>query len=110
MMSTAAKKKITTRFVAGYRELDQRAVRKAVGVSADIVEEAVAGESLAPELIGRLVGFLEQQQPPSYHQTAGAVHGDPASSRVADTALVLLSRHGCIAVRPSRRLHARAIL
>jgi hypothetical protein len=47
---------------------------------------------------------------PSYHHIAGAVYGDPAFSRVADTALVLLSRHGCIAVHPSRRLHAIAIL
>jgi hypothetical protein len=47
--------------LAGYRELDERAVRKTVVVTPDIVSAAVAGESLAPELIGRLVGFLEQQ-------------------------------------------------
>jgi hypothetical protein len=32
-------------------------------VTAEVVAEAVAGRSLAPELVGRLVGFLEQQQP-----------------------------------------------
>ena len=65
------------------------------------IAEYVANEILSTPQDARL---------PSYHQTAGAVYGDPASSRVADTALVLLSRHGCIAVHPSRRLHARAIL
>ena len=49
--------------LAGCRELDERAVRKAAGVTAEVVAEAVAGRSLAPELVGRLVGFLEQQQP-----------------------------------------------
>jgi hypothetical protein len=47
--------------LAGYRELDERTVRKAAGVTAEVVDEAVAGKSLAPEIIGRLVGFLEQQ-------------------------------------------------
>ena len=45
--------------LAGYAELDERVVRKTVGVAPDIISAAVAGESLAPELISRLVGFLE---------------------------------------------------
>jgi hypothetical protein len=32
-------------------------------VTTEVIAEAVAGRSLAPELGGRLVGFLEQQQP-----------------------------------------------
>jgi hypothetical protein len=49
--------------LAGYRQLDERTMRKAAGVTAEVVADAVAGRSLAPELVGRLVGFLEQQQP-----------------------------------------------
>ena len=49
--------------LAGYAELDERAVRKTIGVTHDVVSAAVAGESLAPELISRLVGFLEQPAP-----------------------------------------------
>ena len=49
--------------LAGHVELNERAVRKTIGVTHDVVSAAVAGESLAPELISRLVGFLEQQQP-----------------------------------------------
>jgi transcriptional regulator with XRE-family HTH domain len=47
--------------LAGYRELDERTVRKTVGVSADLLGEAVAGESLDPKIISRLVNFLKQQ-------------------------------------------------
>ena len=49
--------------LAGHVELNERALRKTIGVTHDVVSAAVAGESLAPELISRLVGFLEQQQP-----------------------------------------------
>jgi hypothetical protein len=44
--------------LAGYVELDERSVRKNIGVVPDIISAAVAGESLTPALIGRLVGFL----------------------------------------------------
>ena len=50
--------------LAGYAELDERAVRKTVGVAPDIISAPIAGESLAPAIIGRLVpSFLEQPQP-----------------------------------------------
>ena len=49
--------------LAGHVELNERAVRKTIGVTHDVVSAAVAGESLAPELISRLVGFLEQPAP-----------------------------------------------
>ena len=39
--------------LAGYAELDERAVRKTVGVAPDIIGAAIAGESLAPAIIGR---------------------------------------------------------
>ena len=47
--------------LAGHVELNERAVRKTIGVTHDVVSAAVAGESLAPELISRLAAFLEQQ-------------------------------------------------
>jgi hypothetical protein len=47
--------------LAGYRELDERGMRKAAGVTTEVIDQAVAGRTLAPELVGRLVKFLEQQ-------------------------------------------------
>jgi hypothetical protein len=50
--------------LAGYRELDERAMRKAAGVTLEMVDAAIAGgRDLAPEIVGRLVGFLERQLP-----------------------------------------------
>jgi hypothetical protein len=47
--------------LAGYAELDQRVVRKKIGVAPDVISAAIAGEDLAPELVGRLTAFLDQQ-------------------------------------------------
>jgi hypothetical protein len=48
--------------LAGYRELDERAMRKAAGVTLEMVDAAIAGgRDLAPEIIAKLAGFLEQQ-------------------------------------------------
>jgi hypothetical protein len=50
--------------LAGDRELDERTLRKSAGVTLRTVDAAIAGgRDLAPEIVGRLVGFLEQQQP-----------------------------------------------
>ena len=51
--------------LAGHVELNERAVRKTIGVTHDVVSAAVAGESLAPEIISRLTDFLQQQQQPA---------------------------------------------
>jgi hypothetical protein len=40
-------------------------MRKAAGVTAEVIDAAVAGHSLAPEIVGRLVGFLEQPEVPA---------------------------------------------
>ena len=49
--------------LAGYRQLDERTARKQAGVTLEVIDAAVAGHSLAPEIVGRLVDFLAQQQP-----------------------------------------------
>jgi hypothetical protein len=41
----------------------ERTVRKTVGVAPDIISAAIAGESLAPEIVSRLATFLSPQQP-----------------------------------------------
>jgi hypothetical protein len=50
--------------LAGYRQLDEHSLRRQAGVTIETVDAAIAGgRDLAPEIVGRLVGFLEQQQP-----------------------------------------------
>ena len=49
--------------LAGYRELDERTLRKSAGVAIETVDAAIAGgRDLAPEIITKLSLFLEQQQ------------------------------------------------
>jgi hypothetical protein len=48
--------------LAGYRELDERAMRKAAGVTLETVDAAIAGgRDLAPAIVAKLALFLEQQ-------------------------------------------------
>jgi hypothetical protein len=49
--------------LAGYRQLDERAARHQAGVTLDVIDAAVAGHSLAPEIVDRLVNFLAQAAP-----------------------------------------------
>jgi transcriptional regulator with XRE-family HTH domain len=50
--------------LAGYRQLDERATRKMLGMTQETVEAAIAGgRDLAPEIVAKLATFLERQQP-----------------------------------------------
>jgi len=46
--------------LAGYRQLDEQTVRHQAGVTLEVIDAAVAGHSLAPEIVDRLVNFLVQ--------------------------------------------------
>jgi hypothetical protein len=46
--------------LAGYRQLDEQTVRHQAGVTLEVIDAAVAGHSLAPEIVDRLVNFLAQ--------------------------------------------------
>lgn len=47
--------------LAAFAELDERETRKTLGCTPDLIAEAVAGNSLDPLIVARLVEFLEQQ-------------------------------------------------
>lgn len=50
--------------LAGYRQLDERSLRKSAGVTLETVDAAIAGgRDLAPEIVAKLALFLDQQQP-----------------------------------------------
>jgi hypothetical protein len=51
--------------LAGYRQLDEQTTRRQTGVTIETIDQAIAGRSLAPEIISRLAAFLAQAAPAS---------------------------------------------
>ena len=49
--------------LAAFHQMDPRTIRRQAGVTAEVIDQAVAGRDLAPEIVGRLTDFLAQQQP-----------------------------------------------